>query len=137
MNNRFNNIFLQTVHNTRMAWIRFNGQHTAETPILDSWGMTRENEEFENYEDAPIWEGAPDEARFAITMKWSGCFDGTGGQTFRKRAKRKADTILVTYFNSKVDMKAHPLMNGYYPPSFCVFCWERDNPESDFEDGVF
>ena len=120
----------------QVAWTRF-GKHTALTPILDRWSRTAEDNEFDNYEDAPTWEGASGDAKFALTMKFVGCFDGTGGETFRKRAKRKGDTILVRHFKTKAEMLKHPLMNGYYAPSYYVFCWERNNPEWDFEDGVF
>ena len=122
---------------SRVAWTRFR-EHSVETPILQRWGTTPENKEFDNYEDTPIWKDNINACyRFALTMKFIGCFDGTGGQTFRKRAKRKSNSILVRYFKTKNEMEGHPLMNGYFDPSYYVFCWERDNAEYDFENGVF
>ena len=90
------------------------------------WGMTEESEEFANYEVAPLWKGVKKNEKFAMTMKWVGCFDGTGGDVFMKRAMRKSDTIFVRRFTSEKAYEKHPFMNGRYPDSHYVFIWDRD-----------
>ena len=100
----------------------------------EEWGMTEEDEEFQNYEVAPVWKGAKKNDKFAMTVKWCGCFDGTGGETFMKRAMRKSDTIFVRRFTTKAALNKHPYMNGRYPHYHYVFIWDR---EMNLVNGVY
>ena len=96
---------------------------------IKAWGTTSEDVEFENYQVVPIWEplwGVHEDFKFAITMKWVGNFDGTGGATFRQRASRKSESILVAYFKTEAEMDEHPYLNGDIPFSYYAFCWDRN-----------
>ena len=97
--------------------------------FIKTWGTTSEDVEFENYQVVPIWEplwGVNEDFKFAITMKWVGNFDGTGGATFRQRASRKSESILVAYFKTEAEMDEHPYLNGDLPFSYYAFCWDRN-----------
>ena len=119
-----------------LAWTRFRG-HSANTPIIEEWEYTQEDNEFDNYEIVPIWgEHVDNKYNFAITMKTKIPFDGTGGETFKKRASRKSESILVQYFETKAEMVSHPLLNGYSDWHYYVFCWERGSMDK-FENGVY
>ena len=94
---------------------------------IKTWGHTSEDVEFENYQVVPIWgDEVNEDFKFAITMKWVGNFDGTGGATFRQRASRKSESILIAYFKTEAEMDEHPYLNGDIPFSYYAFCWDRN-----------
>lgn len=101
---------------------------------LKKWALVNEAFEFEKFEVAPIWKNARKTSQFAMTIRWVGDFDGTGGETFRKRAMRKSGNILVRRFKTKEEYEAHPYLNGGGDYSTYVFIWDRD---MNLVDGAF
>ena len=92
-----------------------------------------ESVEFENEEPAPLWKGVNPKYRYVLFCKPRTMFDGTGGETFRRRVRRKSETKIVGYFENKEEVDAHPLLNGYFPSWLLVFVFDRAAQGQDWE----
>ena len=123
----------------KMKWTNFTGDKR-KTPFVASFPDTVDYKtygtpaEFDNAVDVPCWDKAKPDDKFAMTMKYGGAFDGTGGETFRKRAKRKADSYVIGTFKTEEQADAHPLLNGFAPYYYNVFIWDR---EGNLVNGVY
>ena len=111
-----------------------NDKWLTKPKFIKKYRTVREEVEFENEEPAPLWKDVDVKYRYVVFAKSRSMFDGTGGEVFQRRVRRKSGTKIVGYFEDKEEAYNHPLLEGYCPSWLNVFVFDRAAEGQDWDD---